>query len=51
MTENPTLEWYREKDQPRYEFLGWRGLLFRARTKSLEVNSRAYSWKTSGSKL
>ncbi|KAG0719130.1 hypothetical protein GWK47_007375 [Chionoecetes opilio] len=40
MSEKSTLEWYRRKDQPRYERFydgGYGGdLLFRARTKSLE---------------
>ncbi|KAG0725737.1 hypothetical protein GWK47_038027 [Chionoecetes opilio] len=55
MSEKSTLEWYRRKDQPRYERFydgGYGGdLLFRARTKSLEVNSRMYRWKNDGSKV
>ena len=53
--EKVTLVWYRGKDQPRYERLydGSFGgeLLFKARTKSLEVNSRVYRWENDGSKL
>ncbi|XP_045115935.1 uncharacterized protein LOC123507244 [Portunus trituberculatus] len=55
MSEKTTLEWYRRKDRPRCEsfYDGSRGgdLLFRARTKSLEVNSRVYRWKDGGSKV
>ncbi|KAG0728534.1 hypothetical protein GWK47_032294 [Chionoecetes opilio] len=55
MSEKSTLEWYRRKDQPRYVRFydgGYGGdLLFRARTKSLEVNSRMYRWKNGGSKV
>ena len=55
MSEKTTLEWYRGKDRPRYEsfYDGSHGgdLLFRARTKSLEVNSRVYRWKNGGSKV
>ncbi|KAG0725205.1 hypothetical protein GWK47_039070 [Chionoecetes opilio] len=55
MSEKSTLEWYRKKDQPRNERFydsGYGGdLLFRARKKSLEVNSRMYRWKNGGSKV
>ena len=55
MSEKTTLEWYQRKDRSRYEsfYDGSRGgdLLFRARTKSLEVNSRVYRWKNGGSKV
>ena len=55
MSEKRTLEWYRGKDRPRSEsfYDGSHGgdLLFRARTKSLEVNSRVYRWKNGGSKV
>lgn len=54
MSEKSTLEWYRIKDQPRgesYHDGSYGGdLLFRARTKSLEVNSRVYRWRNEGSK-
>ena len=50
-----SLEWYRKKEQPGHEscYDGSYGgdLLFKARTKSLEVNSRTYRWANDGNKL
>ena len=54
MSGKSTLEWYRGKDRPGYEscYDGSYGsdLLFKARTKSLELNSRVYRWTNGGSK-
>ena len=54
MDTKSSLEWYRAKEVPRSElfFDGNLGssLLFKARSKSLEVNSRVYRWRNEGSK-
>ena len=55
MREKTTLEWYRTKEVPGREWLydGSLGgdLIFKARTKSLELNSRVYRWRNEGSSL
>ena len=54
MSEKSSLEWYARKDEPRSEcfYDGSRSgeLLFKARTQSLEVNSRTYRWENDGDK-
>ena len=54
METKSSLEWYRAKEVPRRELFldGNQGssLLFKARSKSLEVNSRVYRWGNEGSK-
>ena len=54
MNGKSTIEWYRTKDEPKCErfYDGSRSaeLLFKARTKSLELNSRTYRWENDGDK-
>lgn len=54
MRNKSSLEWYRCKQQPRREpfYDGSIGseLIFKARTKSLELNSRTYRWANEGNK-
>ena len=54
MEKKKTLEWYKEKKEPRYErwYDGSLGgdLLFRARAQCMGVNARSYRWSESQSK-
>ena len=55
METKETLEWYREKEAPKYEewYEGSLGgdLLFKARAQCMDVNARNYRWSESQSKL
>ena len=55
MEDKSSLIWYKGKTTPKCEVFydGSLGssLLFKARTKSLEVNSRTYRWADNGSKI
>ena len=55
MERKGTLEWYKEKEAPKYEewYEGSLGgdLLFRARSQCMDVNARNYRWSESHSKL
>ena len=55
MEQKSTLEWYREKEAPRYVkwYEGSLGgdLLFRARAQCMDVNARNYRWSESRSKV
>ncbi|XP_063877492.1 uncharacterized protein LOC135109778 [Scylla paramamosain] len=55
MERKKTLEWYKEKEAPRYErwYDGSLGgdLLFRARAQCMDVNARSYRWSESRSKV
>ena len=55
MRDKNTLEWYQVKEVPGREWFydGSLGddLLFKARTKSLELNSRVYRWRNEGSSV
>ncbi|XP_063861501.1 uncharacterized protein LOC135101456 [Scylla paramamosain] len=55
MERKKTLEWYKEKEAPRYErwYDGSLGgdLLFRVRAQCMDVNARSYRWSESRSKV
>ena len=55
MERKQTLEWYREKEEPKYEkcYDGSLGgdLLFQARAQCMDVNARNYRWSESQSKV
>ena len=54
MREKSSLVWYREKEKPKNEVFYDGGvgsmLLFKARTKSLEVNNRTHRWANEGNR-
>ena len=52
MENKETLQWYKDKNKPRWESCydgSWEAkLLFKAKSESLEVNSRTYRWDNGG---